>query len=396
MKLIIISNYYYPETGAAPNRITNLAEGLAEMGNEVDVICPLSNYPEGKIFENYKRRFQQKELLNKVKIHRYWIYPSVSKNPVSRVFSMISFALTLWSFSLNIKRINSAQWIIIQNSPLIVSFSAIILFKKLFRKKVALNISDLWPLSALELGAVKKNKFYGFLECIERFNYQNSTLILGQSKEIIDHVNQIVLKPSFLYRNIQRNIPTLKNENNFNPEKITIIYAGLLGVAQGLFKIIEKINFKEIRVELDIYGHGSERERIIEFLSKNPDRGVYYKGSVSKKELENIFPQYHASIVPLANRIKGAVPSKIFELIQLNIPILFCGGGEGAEIVEKYKVGIATPPGDYEALKTAILSLKSLSDEDYLSLKKNCKKMSSSVLNFDKQILELARILYEK
>jgi glycosyltransferase involved in cell wall biosynthesis len=393
MKLIIVSNYYYPETGAAPNRITNLAEGLAEMGNEIEVICPLPNYPQGKIFENYEGKFHQKELLNKIKIHRYWIYPSVSGNPALRVISMFSFALSLWAFAINRKKIHGSNWIIIQNSPLLVSFSAIILFKKLFRKKIVLNISDLWPLSALDLGVVKKGRFYGFLEWIERFNYENSALILGQSEEILDHVNQIISRPNFLYRNIQRNSPALENKNNCRPGEIAIVYAGLLGVAQGVFKIIEKINFREIGVELDIYGQGNEKEKIVEFLAKNTDRGVTYKGSVSKKELDKILPRYQASIVPLVNRIKGAVPSKIFELTQLHIPILFCGGGEGAKLVEHYQVGITSPPGNYEALKNAIITLKSLSDEEYLALKNNCQKAASEVFNFDKQISELVKKL---
>ena len=57
MKLLIISNYYNPEIGAAPSRISMLAEGLSELGNEVNIVCPLPNYPFGKIFDGYKNKF---------------------------------------------------------------------------------------------------------------------------------------------------------------------------------------------------------------------------------------------------------------------------------------------------------------------------------------------------
>jgi glycosyltransferase involved in cell wall biosynthesis len=130
-------------------------------------------------------------------------------------------------------------------------------------------------------------------------------------------------------------------------------------------------------------------------LQSNPNRGVYYKGSVSKKELDEILPQYQASIVPLINRIKGAVPSKIFELMQLEVPVLFCGGGEGADIVENYKIGFTSPPGDYVALKDRITTFKNLSDEEYITLEKNCQKTSSKVFNFENQITNLIQELNE-
>jgi len=387
MNIIIISNYYYPEIGAAPNRITNLAEGLAVRNNKIDVICPLPNYPKGKIFTGYKSKFSVSEHNNSVNLKRYWIYSSVSKNAILRIVSMFSFAFSLWAFSFKRKKIKNTDWIIIQNSPLLVSFSAIILFKKTYKRKIALNVSDLWPLSALELGAIKKGKFYSFLEWIEKFNYKNSNMIIGQSQEILDHANKLVKKPSFLYRNLQINNNLDSNkicDNNFK-----IIYAGLLGVAQGVYDIIDAINFKLHGVELHIYGHGNEESKIKKFIADNTENGVVYKGSVSKEEIHNIIPSYNASLVPLKNRIKGAVPSKIFELIYLQVPVLFCGGGEGASIVKKHGTGLCSSPGDHKALFNNMLKLKGMENDEYNQIKLNCKKAAETSFNFDVQINNL-------
>lgn len=391
MNFILVSNYFYPEMGAAPNRITSLAEELAERNHDVEVICPLPNYPEGKIFAGYERRFLKKEKRNSITINRYWIYPSVSKNPFWRVVSMFSFSVSLWAYLFNYKKIKKADWVIIQSPPLPVSFFATILFKKIFRKKVALNVSDLWPLSALELGAISEGRLYRLLEWMERFNYKNADKIIGQSEEILAHIEQLVSKKGFLYRNIQKQ--DASTVISFHPQSqdntFKIIYAGLLGIAQGVFEIVEQIDFKGLDVEFHIYGNGNERDKIVEYIDKNPHCNILYKGAVSKSELHGILPGYQAALVPLVNNIKGAVPSKIFELMQLQVPILFCGGGEGAKIVEKYNVGFTSTPRDYPALRDTIIEMKNLSAEDYFELKNNCRNVSNDVFNFEKQVSDL-------
>ena len=66
MKILIVSFYYSPELGAAPSRITNMAEGLKSQGAEVDVLTCLPNYPQGQIFEGYRGRLSKKEKINEL------------------------------------------------------------------------------------------------------------------------------------------------------------------------------------------------------------------------------------------------------------------------------------------------------------------------------------------
>ena len=385
MRILLVSFYYYPELGAAPSRITNMAEGLKKEGAEVDVLTCLPNYPKGKIFDGYRGRLYKKEQINGSTIYRYWTYASVSKNPILRAWGMISFALMMWLFAFKPRTIRKYDRVIIQSPPLFVSCSAIMLFKCLFKRKTLLNISDLWPLSAVELGAMKEgSKMHKIFAKIEKFVYRKSDGIFGQSNEILKHISDFESpKAKFLYRNLQRyNIDIAYKERN---PQLKIVYAGLLGVAQDILGIIKNINFKNLGIEFHLYGGGNQAKEIENYIAEH-DCNVFYHGYVSKDKIAEELSKYDASIVPLAVRIKGAVPSKIFDILPIGIPVIFCGGGEGAEIIKEYKVGYVSNPGDYEKLKENIIKLNSLSTDEYKQLSANCINVSKNDFDFDTQM----------
>lgn len=387
-KIVIISNYYPPEMGAAANRIKNLAEALLSKGYEVSVISPLPNYPKGKIFSQYKNKFFVSENLNSINVRRCWIYPSKSKNTFLRLLSMLSFALSLWcNLFFLLKKKPDAMFI--QSPPLLVAFSGLVL-SKLIRCNNILNVSDIWPLSALELGVIQQGKMYTFLEKIEKFNYNLADKIVGQSQETVTHICESVHKKCIVYRNVpklQKNEPKLKEKNT-----LKIVYAGLLGYAQGILKLCQHINFYEMGVEFHIYGGGMEEEEIVKIANKEQSN-IFFHGMVTSNQITLEIQKYDAGLVPLKNKIYGAVPSKIFELIQLGMPILFCGEGEGASIVEKNNIGLTGQSNDYKRLIDNILCFKNLSEEEFLKLSKNCLKAHKEKYNLDVQMTKMLAII---
>lgn len=381
MHYIFISNYFKPEIGAASNRIYNLCEYLSKE-NTIDVICPMPNYPQGKVSSKYKFYISYKERINKINIYRYFIYATNSSNFIKRGISMLSFSISLWLFIFRFKRIIKSDIIFIQNSPLLVSFSAIIIFKKLFKKKIILNISDLWPESALTLGAMKEGFISNIFHKIERFNYLNSDLILGQSDEIISHVSSFTSKPKFLYRNLPSKI---KTEFVSKSSKIKIVYAGLLGAAQGLFEIIKKINFNNYDFQFDIYGDGIEKSMILKYIKENNISNIKFHGIISQEKLHRILPAYHFSLVPLKKYIKGAVPSKIFELAALKVPIILIADGEASDIVEKNKIGFTVSTKSILKLNDIFTKICNLDKKSYKTFIDNCQRATNDVFDFETQ-----------
>ena len=222
---------------------------------------------------------------------------------------------------------------------------------------------------------------------MERFIYCHASACQGQSQEILEHVKSYGFNnPLFLYRNLQPGVPEINDNVCVDRSSLKLVYAGLLGVAQDILGMIEHINFKELGAELHIYGGGNQAEAIEAYV-KTHDCGAHFHGYKPKDEISRILCTFHASIVPLVVSIKGAVPSKIFDLLPHGTPILFCGGGEGERIITSRGFGFVSTPGDYDMLKENISRLKSLSDVDYLFLRKKCQDASKGEFSFDEQML---------
>lgn len=121
-EIVIISNYYPPEKGAAANRIEQLALKLKENNYKVTVICPLGNYPKGALYPEYKGKFFVTENKEDITIKRLWIYPSISKNLVLRLLSVLSFSGCLFFYLLFKK---TPKKVVIQSPPLLLSFISV-------------------------------------------------------------------------------------------------------------------------------------------------------------------------------------------------------------------------------------------------------------------------------
>lgn len=386
MKVLIVSFYYEPELGAAPSRITNLAKGLKASGVDVDVLTCLPNYPKGEIFEGYRGRFSMKETIDGINVYRYWTYATVSKNPFKRVLAMTSYAVTMWAFAFKRRLIKSYDRVIVQSPPIMVSASAVMFFRKLFGKNTILNVSDLWPGSAVELGFVRKGSTsFKVLSFLERFIYRDAASVMGQSQEIVEHIcGMFPGKRAFLYRNLQpvTGSPVVKRERN---PRLKIVYAGLFGVAQDMLSLLKAIDFKSIDVEMHLYGGGNQMDDILSYI-KDGDKNIYYHGYVSKQEINEELKKYDLSIIPLAAHIHGAVPSKIFDLLPAGIPILFSGDGEGARIVKDCGFGLVSKFGDYAALENNIRSFTAMSQSEYSVYVTNCLDAANGEFSFAKQM----------
>lgn len=376
-QITVITNYFPPESGAASNRISSMVDAFIESGYAVSVICPLPSYPVGKVFKPYRGKLYDKEKKGFITVYRLWHMPSNSSSKFIRLFSMLSFCFSLFWFLL-FKKLSPV--VFVQMSPLFVGLTGVFI-SRLKEKKIVLNVSDLWPLAGLHMGLLQKGMYYNILEKVEKYCYKKADLILGQSEEILTHVKKYFpSKKLFLYRNFPLNKPDYPSSAKMYSNELKIVYAGLLGVAQGISNLLRNLSIPD-GVSISIFGDGPDAKKVSQIAESNSK--ITYYGSVKKEDLDKNLVNYDMALIPLVNRIYGSVPSKIFELSRLGIPVIYFSDGEGSQIVETMKLGFviknfSTP--EFEALlKDIQQGRKKLPDSNHI------KEVAATHFNFSKQ-----------
>ncbi len=370
-RIVLICNSYPPEIGAAPVRMYGIAQLLRRAGHEVTVVAGMPSYPLGRVFPDYRKRFRVTEVHDGITVHRLPYLPSQGANRLLRLGSLGSLAASLRVFGPGVLRAIRPDWVVVSSPPLPLAQVGVALARQA-GARVLLNVSDLWPLTALELGALKPGRLYRWLERRERGLFQAADAWMGQSEEILDHIRSQagLYHPAFLYRNLPEGLAA--TEAPPASRKRRIVYAGLLGPVQGIAAIAAGTDFAALGLELHIYGDGPDRRAIAAFLQAHPGCGIFLHPAVPAAEMARLLPRYDAALVPLRRSIYGAIPSKLFAAVRAGVPVVFCSGGEGERIVRRHGLGWTAAPGDPASLLQALQALSTQSLEELALLRDHC------------------------
>jgi glycosyltransferase involved in cell wall biosynthesis len=368
MKIIILTQYFPPEVGAPQNRLFELALRLKKSGADVTVLTAMPNYPHMKIQEGYKRKWLVREEMEGIKIIRSSIFVPQSKSIVPRLLNYFSFVFSsLWVGTF---RLRKSDWLLCESPPLFLGISAFFL-SRFKRAKLIFNVSDLWPESAEKLGLVKNRFLLRLSTWLEEFMYRKSTLITGQTQGIVNDIQKRFPKKIvyWLPNGVDTSFynPELKKtnwreRNGFADSDLILLYAGIIGHAQGLELILQSANQlrESKRVRFILLGEGPEKAKLLEMKTKLNLDNVLFLSAVSKNEMPEIVAASDAAIVPLRklDLFKGAIPSKIFENLAMCKPVLLGVEGEAYDLfIKEGNSGLFFEPENVDSLTDCIRKL---------------------------------------
>ena len=363
MKILILTQYFPPETGAPQNRLYSLAKHLQKLGAEVTVLTAMPNYPNMEVQQEYKGKWYIKEQLDDILIHRSWIFVYKSKNILPRLLNYFSFVFS--SIFTALFRIKKHDIIICESPPLFLGICALVI--RFFKgSKIIFNVSDLWPETAEKLNIIQNKPLLYLSYKLENFIYQKSFLVVGQTQGIVNNIKTRypLVKTYWLpngidFESYTINDSNFRQDNNLDKNDFILFYAGIIGHAQGLEVILHAANLlrNNSKIKFYIAGDGPVKSQLVQLKEEYKLTTVYFLPNSNRNNILSIINQIDAYIVPLKKNdlFLGAIPSKLFEPLALHKPILLGVSGEAKELlIDQGNSGIHFEPENFNELAEAI------------------------------------------
>lgn len=368
MRILMLTQYFPPETGAAQVRLFEVAKAIRNQGHHIEVVTAFPNHPTGVIPPEYRGKFFMKDELEGIPVYRTWIYPVQRGRFWKRLLNYFSF---VFSATYGILRAGKADYIFVESPPLFIGFTT--LFAKWVKgAKVIFNVSDLWPESAVSLGLVTNKQMIALAEGLERTMYNTSWRISTQTEGIIETLkSRKISKEKIVF------LPNGVDPDLFAPQdpdqelmkkldlqgKYVILYAGTMGYAHGLEVALQAAQILE-KNDQDIaflmVGDGSERPRLEEMareMNLTNIRWVEFQPITEMKRYYSL-SSINLSTLRRYKLSEGVRPSKVFPGLASAKPLIYVGEGEGAKVVQESGGGIVIPPENPELLAQTILEMK--------------------------------------
>jgi glycosyltransferase involved in cell wall biosynthesis len=365
MHILIFCHYYPPEVNAPASRTYEHACAWAAAGNRVTVITSAPNHPTGVLYKGYKNSFFQIEINDGVEVVRVWTYLAQNAGFARRTLNYLSFMITAL---IAVPRIDRPD-VILATSPQFFCGLAGLGAHWLRGVPWVLEIRDLWPESIVSVGAMKKGFFIRCLEWIEKQVYRKADRVVCVTDSFVSHITS---------RRGRNDVAVIKNGVNLdifsrgaNAEltkarfglqgRVVAAYVGTHGMAHGLDVVLDAARLLSSYPGIGflLVGDGAELAQLKKRARELRLDNLHIAGQLPRNEMPDIWSATDISLILLkkSDTFKSVLPSKMFEAMAMQCPIVLGVEGEARELLSSAEAGIAIVPENAEELAEAVLTL---------------------------------------
>ncbi len=408
MRILIVSPYYWPESYGAGVNITELAEGLAKLGHQVEVLTAFPNYPLGKIFPEYREKLFQVESHNGVRIVRIWVFAVARhRNRMLRGASTLSFALSALLASPAV----IAPEVVLGMSPPPFAGWAGRIISRLYRAPFLLFVTDLFTDQIITSGLTQSAILIDILSRLEQTLYKKSShivvnanifknrllsrgIIPDQLTVITDWADGAFIKPGPTNNDVRKEWSL--------EESFVVLYSGNMGHMSNLETILTAaVEVRDLpSIKFVLVGDGVKRPLLEKMASDMRLENVQFHPLQPRERFPQVLAAADVTLITLSKEAGGcSTQGKLYRLLAAGRPILgiLPAGNDAWKIIREGQCGWCFEP---EAVSGVVQLLRHLVDrkEQAQSYGKNARNLFDSrysliscVQQYDKIIGALAQ-----
>ena len=366
MNVLVITDAYPPEIRSAAVLMSELATGLRDLGHSVSV---LTCYPEYNLTPQARQRFADRAANfdlteDGVRVIRVPAKDIHNCGPIRRG---ISFVKLPWIMTRAAKVLKNIDAIIHYSPPLTLGVAAVWL-KKRFNCPYIMNVQDLFPQNAIDLGVLRNKPAIALFRYVESYCYRNADWITCHSQGNAQHLHQQISNGQMI--SVIHNwvepadyqippSPVPRQELGLS-NKFVLFFAGVMGFAQDLGTVIECArclrDYPDIAFLL--VGDGVEKNK----LTAQADglHNVRFHPFISTDDYPSWLAAADIGLVTLQKTMKTpVVPSKILGYMAAGKPWIASVNPESDAnlIARQGQCGLLCKPGDPADMANVVLEL---------------------------------------
>jgi len=394
VRILVLSQYWYPENGVPQRRWAWLSKILVDAGHEVMVIAPPPHYLRRVPIKTWivQQGFRSSKSVeigpSGERIVRCGFFPA-SNSLTQRVLNQASVALSMGFMQLQsrgpVRRFRPD--LVIGTVPALPTSVLTQLVAKFNKTPYIIDLRDAWPdllqesrnwnegtgrktirervlsrgplqlLSSITGRAMNSalRKSGGVISTSERLEKYLTASFSKQGKGPLPELTTV--------RNVFPPLSSIKKSppNGSNCRELHVLYAGTLGRAQKLDNALKATKIAQsagLQIKLKLVGDGATWHALREEARKLELEAEFYpRGNAD--ELAEFYTWADTALVHLTDweALKRAIPSKTYELMELGIHISGALNGEASSLIKELGAGHVVPAEDPEALADMWMSI---------------------------------------
>lgn len=373
MKILLVTDSYPPEIRSASHLMLELAQELNHRGHQVTVI---TTWPEYNLDQDDdKKTFKEIEVEDGITVIRVKTLPHHNVNYIIRGLSQLIMPL---QFLMKLRKHKiKPEAVVVYSPPLPLALVGSWLRRRGIRN--LLNVQDLFPQNAIDLGILTSSIQIKFFKSLERYAYQTADIVTvhseGNRKMVLEQNPEIGSKLQLLHNwvdidhhsadgNNNNRIPTEFRKKWNISQKYIAVFAGVMGPSQYLELILDIAERMQDQTDLLflLVGDGKEKEKLQQIAKEKNLKNVQFEGFISRDVYPDLLNICSIGLVCLSPQNKTpVVPGKILGHMAAGLPVaaFLHTASDGHELIADAECGISANSANLEACTQALKHLMS-------------------------------------